>query len=61
MLERRRKYDPDERFSLFPLEAEEALERLLQGTEADPGPGPGTATIYRNAGEDDDSEDGPAF
>ncbi|MCA1695256.1 MAG: hypothetical protein LC749_11280 [Actinobacteria bacterium] len=37
MPERQRRPDLDERFSLFPDDAEDVLERLL-GTEESPGP-----------------------
>ncbi len=45
MPERKRRPDLDERFSLYPMEGEEALERLLEG--------PGTTT---NRGHDEGDE-----
>ncbi len=54
MPERPGRPDLDERFSLYPMEGEEALEKLLQGTETDPGAAPGTGTSLRDGdgGED---------
>lgn len=35
-----KRYDPDEKFSLHPLEGEEVLKRLLGVTEGDEGDAP---------------------
>ena len=52
MPERPRRPDLDERFSLHPMEAEEALTKLLEtGTEA-----PGTGTSHHDDGDDDTLE-----
>ena len=49
MPERPRRPDLDERFSLHPTEAEEALERLLEG--------PGRTTDHVHGDEDEAPED----